>query len=86
METYSKIESEYGKLELEYFYAINKLFKLRKIRKGKRGYVTETDDFLGNSLKDIAKFCLNQTSNASKLIEELIEKNPQVRRQIKSKK
>lgn len=86
MEAYEKINSEDGKLELEYFYAVNKLFKTRKIRKGKRGYVTETEDFLGNSLKDVAKFCLNQASNVSKLVEELIERNSQVRRQIKIKK
>ncbi|MEO8254200.1 MAG: hypothetical protein ABI554_07395, partial [Flavobacterium sp.] len=63
------------KLRLRKF---SKLFekKLRKIRKGRQGYATEQGVYLGNTLQDIAKFCITSGSAQSSAIEELIEQNP----------
>jgi hypothetical protein len=83
MNTYEKINTPEGKIELEYYYAVNKLFKYRKITKGRRGFTTDSGEFLGNTLKDVANFCLNPTTNVAKIVEELINQNPQVRRQDK---
>ena len=76
-------ESPDGKTKMEFFYAINKLFKLRKISKGNRGYETLDGVWLGNNLQDIAQFCLNTQTTQYKAIESLIEENPSVRREIK---
>lgn len=76
-------ETDTGKSKMEYFHAINELFKLRKIKKDRRGFVTENGGvFLGNTLQDISKFCLAKDSAQAKAIEELIEQNPQVRREV----
>ena len=76
-------ETDTGKVKMEYFHAINELFKLRKIKKDRRGFVTEHGGvFLGNSLQDIATFCLKKDSAQAKAIEELIEQSPQVRREV----
>lgn len=76
-------ETPAGKERMEFFHAINKLFKLRKIKKDRRGFVTEHGEvFLGNTLQDISKFCLAKDSAQAKAIEELIEQNPQVRREV----
>lgn len=76
-------ETDIGKEQMEFFYAINKLFKLRKIVKGRRGYETLENTFLGNTLQDISKFCLNRDTPQYKAIEQLIDENPQVRREVK---
>lgn len=75
-------ETDTGKDKMEYFHAVNELVKLRKIKKDRRGYVTESGAYLGNTLQDIAKFCIMKDSSQSKAIEELIEENPKVRRLI----
>lgn len=75
-------ETPTGKEKMEYFYAVKELEKLRKIKKDRRGYVTENGVFLGNTPQDIAKFCLVTDSSQSKAIEELIEQNPSVRREL----
>ena len=72
-----------GKTQMEFFYAVNKLFKLRKITKGKRGYETLDGVWLGNTLQDISQFCLDSNKAQYKAIESLIEENPKVRREIK---
>lgn len=74
-------ETENGKVKMEFFYAINQLFRLRKIQKDRRGYTTLEGVYLGNSLQDIAKFCLNDTTPQYKAIERLIDENPKVRRE-----
>lgn len=78
-------ETEEGKLKMEFFYAINKLFKLRKIIKNNRGYITTDGELLGNTLQDVAKFCLITSSKQYKIIDALIDENPSVRREIKTK-
>lgn len=77
-------ETDTGKEKMEYFYAVNELHKLRKIKKDRRGFVTENGVFLGNTLPDIAKFCIIADSAQSKAIEELIEQNPSVRREVEA--
>lgn len=78
-------ETEQGKDKMEYFHAINELVRIRKIKKDRRGYMTESGAYLGNTLQDIAKFCMKKDSAQSKAIEELIEENPKVRRTIEEK-
>ncbi len=83
IEACESYETPTGKERMEYFHAINELVKLRKIKKDRRGYVTENGGvFLGNTLQDISKFCLTKDSAQAKAIEELIEQNPQVRREV----
>lgn len=75
-------ETESGKDKMEYFHAVKELEKLRKIKKDRRGYVTEQGVFLGLTPQHIAEFCLISNSSQSKAIQELIEQNPQVRREV----
>lgn len=74
-------ETEKGKEKMEWFYSIKKLHNLRKIKKSNRGYVVaENDKFLGNTLQDVASFCLNENSEQRQIITELIEENPSVKK------
>lgn len=86
-ETFIQVCREYetpeGKEKMESFYAVNKLFKFRKIVKDRRGYTTLDGTWLGNTLQDIAKWCLNKSSVQYKAIEQLMEENPAVRREVK---
>jgi len=84
LEACEDYETSTGQEKMEFFHAVNELTRLRKIRKdARRGYLTEHGDvFLGNTLQDIAKFCIVKDSVQSKAIEELIEQNPQVRREV----
>lgn len=83
MEACEIYETEVGKEKMEYFHAVNELYKIRKIKKDRRGFVTEYGVYLGNTLQDIAKFCIDKNTPQSKAINELLEQNPQVRREIK---
>lgn len=85
LEASEEYDTEEGKTKMEYFYAINKLFKLRKIVKNSRGFSTTDAEHLGITLQDIAKFCLNVNSKQYKIIESLIDENPSVRREVGSK-
>lgn len=78
-----KYETETGKEEMQYFHAVNELHKFRKIKKERRGFVSEDGIFLGNTLQDIAKFCVQPHTTQSEVIEKLIEENPKVRREVK---
>lgn len=70
-----------GKEKMEYFYAIKRLFDKRKIKRTNRGYVTTDGDiFLGNTLQNIAEFCINTSSAQHGLINDLIEEYPDVKR------
>lgn len=82
IEAIEEYETPVGKDKMEYFHAIGELVKLRKIKKEKGRFNTDQGVFLGNTLQDIAKFCLNQSSTQAKVIQELIEQNPSVRREI----
>jgi hypothetical protein len=74
-------ESEKGKEKMEWFYSIRRLLNKRKIKRSNRGYVaTDSDIFLGNTLQDIAKFCLDDKSTQFSVVKEMIEENPDVRR------
>jgi hypothetical protein len=74
-------ESEKGKEKMEWFYAIRRLLNKRRIKKSSRGYVaTDSDIFLGNTLQDIAKFCLDDKSTQFSVVSEMIQDNPEVRR------
>lgn len=83
LEANDEYETATGKEKMEYFHAINELVKLRKIKKGRQGYTTEQGVYLGNTLQDISKFCLLSSSVQANAIEELIDQNPKVRRDIK---
>jgi hypothetical protein len=73
-EARDKYETETGKLELEYFTNIQKLLTTNKIKKvGSRYMTTNESTFLGNSVQDIAKFCLDKSSHQYEVINELIE-------------
>lgn len=74
-------ETPAGTDKMEFFHVIKKLYGLRKIKKDKRGYVTESGEFLGNTLQDAATFCLQPNSRQYKAVEALIEENPHVRRE-----
>lgn len=75
-------ETADGKLQMEFFYAINKLFKFRKIQKNNRGYSTLDGTYLGLTFQDVSKFCLNEHSVQNKAISALIDENPNVRREV----
>lgn len=83
IEVCAEYETDLGKEMMEFFYAISKLFKFRKIVKDRRGYTTLDGVYLGNTLQDTAKWCLNRESSQYKAIEKLIEENPTVRREVK---
>lgn len=74
-----EFETDKGKDKMKFLHILAELLKLRKIKKSQRGYVTEYDTFLGNSLKDAAEFCTQTNSAQYKAVEELIEQNPSVR-------
>lgn len=82
IKTCDDYETEEGKYAMEMFYAINKLYKLRKINKERRGFMTLDGIFLGNSLQDIARFCLNKDTAQYRAISQLIDENPKVRREV----
>lgn len=85
LEAEEEYETDKGKEKMEYFYAIRRLFNKRKIRKTQRGYVaTESDIVLGNTLQDVAKFCLNDQSQAYSIVNDLISENPDVRRVVQN--
>ena len=72
-----------GKEKMEYFYAIRKLVKKRAIKKSPRGYIEDgTEVWIGNRLEDIAAACLSDKSQQHQIINDLIEKNPDVRREV----
>lgn len=73
-EACSKYESDNGKLEMEYFSIAQKLYLKNRIKKIGGKYMTANEtDFLGTSLQDIAKFCLDPKSKQHKIITELYE-------------
>lgn len=82
IEACDSYETEDGKYKMELFYAINKLYKLRKINKERRGFVTLDGIYLGNTLQDISKFCLNKDTAQYRAISALIDENPKVRREV----
>lgn len=84
-------ESDTGLQKMEWFYGIRRLLNLRKIKqKSGRGYVISDNEsvWLGNTLQDIASFCINDDSIQHKAIKELIEEYPETKRpeHIKPKK
>ena len=73
-EACSKYETDNGKLEMEYFSIAQKLLIKNKIKKVGSKYMTlNQTDFLGTSLQDIAKFCLDPKSKQHEIITELYE-------------
>lgn len=73
LEASERYDSEIGKVEMENFAAAKRLLKANKIKKTAKGFYTVNDEhFLGTSLQDIAKFCLNTSSQQYKIITELI--------------
>lgn len=80
---YDEYETETGKEKMEWFYSIKRLVDKRKIKKTNRGYVSNEDVFLGNSLQDISTFCLTDGSPQRDIVMSLIEANPTVKRHVK---
>ena len=73
-EACDKYETEHGQLEMEYFSVVQTLYLKKKIKKVGSRFTTINDTFnLGNSLQDIAKFCMNKDSEQHKIINELYE-------------
>lgn len=73
-EACDKYETEHGQLEMEYFSVVQTLYLKNKIKKVGSRFTTINDTFnLGNSLQDIAKFCMNKDSEQHKIINELYE-------------
>jgi uncharacterized protein YfkK (UPF0435 family) len=73
-EACSKYETDKGKLEMEYFSIAQKLLIKNKIKKVGSKYMTLNETaFLGTSLQDIAKFCLDPKSPQHEIITELYE-------------
>lgn len=75
-------ETSKGKEQMEFFYAISALLRLRKIQKTNRGYETLEGTYLGINLKGASEFCLQPDSVQRKAIEQLIDENPIVRREV----
>lgn len=74
-------ETDRGREKMEWFYGIKRLFNIRKIKKTQRGYVTADQDiFLGNTLQDVASFCINENSQQHSIIRDLLEENPETKR------
>ena len=74
-------DSPVGKDKMEWFYGIRRLVNLRKIKLKSGRYVTvDQEIFLGNTLQDIAGFCINDKSAQHELIKELLEANPETKR------
>jgi len=73
-EACEKYESDSGKLEMEYFKMVQVLLTKSKIKKVAGKYMTANEtDFLGTTLQDIAKFCLDPQSKQNKIITDLYE-------------
>lgn len=73
-EACDKYETDNGKLEMEYFSIAQKLLVKNKIKKVGSKYMTlNQTDFLGTSLQDIAKFCLDPKTRQHEIITELYE-------------
>ena len=74
-------DTDAGKEKMEWFYGIRRLVNLRKIKQKSQRYVTADQEiFLGNTLQDIAGFCINDKSTQHELIKELLEANPETKR------
>ena len=82
LETCDYYETLKGKEQMEFFYVVHQLLKLRKIQKTNRGYETLEGTYLGIDLKGITDFCLLENSTQFKAISTLIDENPSVRRQV----
>lgn len=83
LEAESQYETDSGKEVMEWFYAIRRLYNLRHIKRTGRGYViSETEQIIGNTLQDAAKFCLNDTRPEHNAIVELIQKYPDIKREV----
>lgn len=78
----AEYETDMGKTKMEYFSAANKLVKLRKISKTKRGYVTEDGVYLGATLQAVAEFAVQSGSVQQNKMKELIEENPAVQKEV----
>lgn len=78
--SYEEYDTPQGQEKMEWFYAISKLYQKRKIQKTKRGYMYG-ELFLGNTLQNVAEFCLNEKNSQHEIIKQLIEENPNVRRE-----
>jgi hypothetical protein len=60
---------------MEYFRIVKLLSDKNQIKRVGSRYVTANNDvYLGNTLQDIAKFCVNQDTTQNKVINELYEK------------
>ncbi len=79
---YEEYDTPIGKEKMEWFYAIRKLYNKRKIKHTKRGYVADGDEFLGNTLQNIAEFCLSDKNIQHNIIKELIQENPDIRKEV----
>ncbi len=79
-QAYDDYDTPKGQEKMEWFYAISKLYQKRKIQNTKRGYMYG-ETFLGNTLQNVAEFCLNEKSSQHEIIKQLIEENPTVRRE-----
>ncbi len=74
-------ETPAGKEKMEWFFGIRRLLNLKKIKKTLRGYVTaDSDVFLGNTLQDVASFCVNDQSQQHNIVKDLLEENPETKR------
>jgi hypothetical protein len=74
-EANDKYSIEEGKQEMEYFRIVKLLSDKNQIKRVGSRYVTANNDvYLGNTLQDIAKFCVNQDTTQNKVINELYEK------------
>lgn len=73
----SMYDTERGKEEMEYYALAKRLYKAGKTKKTKRGFETVTgENFLGATLQDTAKFCMNTDSIQHKIILELRDELP----------
>jgi hypothetical protein len=75
-------ETEQGRTKMEFFHILKKLLGLRKIKKDRRGFITEAGVFLGITLQEAAVFCLKTDSSQYKAVDSLIDENPTVRRVV----
>lgn len=74
LEASQKYDSEAGKEEMEFFAGAKRLLKASKIKKDKKGFVTALgEQFLGTSLQDVAKFCMNKDSIQYKTVIALLD-------------
>lgn len=74
-------DTDKGKEKMEWFFGIRRLFGLRKIKKTARGYVTADQEiFLGNTLQDVASFCINDNTQQHNIVKDLLEEHPETKR------